>query len=456
MSGGAEPATALKENSRVEREEIRVAYGTWVQYVDGRAFAILLTILMCGAAPDLGRTSPLVGGTWLAFDILWSVAALAAAFFYFRSERSRSPTFWRRVLTAIWITNALMWAAGIVVFWDPGNAANEAVLCTIVLAIMVSYFYTLAPCLSVLVAALSVLFAVTWLQLLLGGGALAPVFLVILPCFFVVLVNYSRQVARKYREALKLRFENEVLALELMKANQAKSSFLASISHELRTPLNAILGYSDMIRERTFGPIAPARYAGYIDDIHTSGTQLLRMINDLIDLGKIESGKREFAFAAVSLSKIAHEAMKGIQPEAERALVNIMLDIKTDIVVRADARAVKQMIANILSNAVKFSRPGGIAVIFCDVAADDRVVFGVKDTGLGMTPETLRNTLEPTAQGSDAYTVEGRGTGLGLPIVRGLVEAHRGQLQIESTPGAGSKVWVEFPPERLLRRAEAA
>ncbi len=444
------------DDSRIEREQIRVAYGTWVQYVDGRAFAVMLTVLMCGAAPDLGTTSLLVGGAWLALDCLWSAVALVCVFYYFRNERRHGPAFWRRMLAVIWITNALLWGGATIVFWQPANAANEAVLCTVVLAVMVSYFYTLAPCLPVLVAALTALFVVTWLQLLVGGGTLAPVFLIILPCFLLVLINYSRQVARKYRLALKLRFDNETLAAELMKANQAKSGFLASVSHELRTPLNAILGYSDMIRERTFGPIAPARYAGYIEDIHTSGTQLLRMINDLIDLGKIESGKREFAFAAVSLSNIAHEAMKGIEQGAERALVNIMLDIKSDIVVRADARAVKQMIANILSNAVKFSRPGGIAVIFCDVTADDHVVFGVKDTGLGMTPDTLRNVLEPASHGADAYTVEGRGAGLGLPIVRGLIEAHRGQLQIESTPGAGSKVWVEFPPERLLRRAKAA
>jgi len=433
-----------------------VAYGTWVQYVDGRAFAIVLTVLMCGAAPDLGKTSPLVGGIWLALDFLWSGGALLGAFYYFRSERKHGPVFWRRMLAAIWITNALMWGGAIIVFWEPANAANQAVLCTIVLAVMVSYFYTLAPCLPALTAALTALFAVTWLQLLIGGGTLAPAFLIILPCFLLVLINYSRQVAHRYRLALKLRFENETLAVELMKANQAKSSFLASVSHELRTPLNAILGYSDMIRERTFGPIAPARYAGYIEDIHTSGSQLLRMINDLIDLGKIESGKREFAFAAVSLSNIAHEAMKCIEQDAGRALVTIMLDIKADIVVRADAPAVRQMITNILSNAVKFSRPGGIAVIFCDVTADDHVVFGVKDTGLGMTPDMMRNALEPATHGSDAYTVEGRGAGLGLPIVRGLIEAHRGQLQIESTHGAGSKVWVEFPPERVLRRAKAA
>jgi signal transduction histidine kinase len=241
-----------------------------------------------------------------------------------------------------------------------------------------------------------------------------------------------------------------------MRANQAKNSFLASMSHDLRTPLNAVIGYADLIRQRTFGPIAPARYAGYIDDIHASGTHLLKMINDLLDLAKIEAGKREFAFAPVDLKSVAQEAMKLVEPQAERAMIALMLDIKHDAVVNADHRAVKQMITNLLSNAVKFSRTGGIAVLFCEILSDNRTLIGVKDTGIGMTPEMQRRAIEPFAQESDAYTVEGRGTGLGLPIVKGLIEAHQGQLKIESLPGAGSKVWLEFPPERLLKKAEAA
>jgi signal transduction histidine kinase len=180
------------------------------------------------------------------------------------------------------------------------------------------------------------------------------------------------------------------------------------------------------------------------------------MINDLLDLAKIEAGKREFNFAAVNLQSIAQEAVKLIEHQAERALVTVMLSIKHDAIVKADTRAVKQMIVNLLSNAVKFSPTGGIAVLFCEVLADDRIAFGVKDTGVGMTHEMQQRAVEPFTQDADVYTVEGHGTGLGLPIVKGLIEAHQGHLKIESTPGAGSKVWVEFPADRLLRKAEAA
>jgi signal transduction histidine kinase len=457
MSVGATAAPDSPDTAAlIEREKIRLAYGTWVQYVDGRVFAVLLTLLMCGTVPSMGNTAPWIGALWLAVDFTWSAASSFLAQYYFRHAASRSTAFWRVVLAGIWIAHGLIWGLAVVLYWDADNPANQAVLCTIVVGVMVSYFATLAPSFPVLMAALASLAGAAWFQIIAGGGALAPVFTVMLPCFGFVLANYSYQAAQKYHDALRLRYENEILARDLMKANQAKSNFLASMSHELRTPLNAILGYADLIRQRTFGPIAPARYAVYVEDIHASGEHLLKMINDLLDLAKIEAGKREFNFAAVNLQSIAQEAVKLVEPQAERALVTVMLSIKHDAIVKADARAVKQMIVNLLSNAVKFSRTGGIAVLFCEVLADDRIAFGVKDTGVGMTHEMQQRAVEPFTQDADVYTVEGHGTGLGLPIVKGLIEAHQGHLKIESMPGAGSKVWVEFPADRLLRKAEAA
>jgi signal transduction histidine kinase len=440
----------------IEREKVRLAYGTWVQYVDGRVFAVPLTVLMCGAVPSLGNTALLAGLLWLAADIVWSAAASLVAQYYFRRAETRSTAFWRTALTAIWVAHAVVWGGAVAVFWEAANPANQAVLCTIVVGVMVSYFFFLAPSFWVLLPALVTLAGIAWLQLLIGGGALAAVFLVTLPYFLIVLTNYARQAAQRYDTALRLRFENEALAYEVTRANHAKSSFLASMSHELRTPLNAIIGYADLIRQRVFGPIAPARYAEYIEDIHASGGHLLKLINDLLDLAKIEAGKRELVFEDVRLLEIAQDAVKLVAPQADKAMVAVNVSIKHDAVVEADARAVKQIITNLLSNAVKFSRAGGIAVVFCEVLGDDRVAFGVRDTGVGMSPEMRERAVEPFVQDRDVYTVEGRGTGLGLPIVKGLIESHGGQLKLESTLGRGSKIWIEFPPERLRRKAVAA
>lgn len=456
MNPDALPVTARSDTvERIEREKLRLAFGTWVQYVDGIPFALGLTAIMCGLLPSVGATNVWIGVAWFAVALAWAATASLAFAHYGRREASCSPKFWRIWLAAIWMAHAAIWGASVWVFWQENNAVNQAILCTIALGVLVSYFFSLSMYFPVLVAALTTLAAAQWSAFIVYGGALSHVFMIAFPMFVGVLVNYGLGAARRYHVALQLRFENEALAAALARANQAKSDFLASMSHELRTPLNAVIGYSDLMRQRTFGPIAPARYAGYIDDIHSSGEHLLRMINDLLDLAKIEAGKRDLNFVPVNLGTIAAEAVKLVEPQAASANVGLLNDMKYDVFLKADARAVKQMIVNLLSNAVKYSRPGGIAVVFCEVLPGNRVACGVRDTGIGMSPEMLSKAVEPFAQAAtDAYTVEGRGTGLGLPIVKALMDAHQGDLRLESTLGIGSRVWLEFPAERLLRRNE--
>jgi signal transduction histidine kinase len=436
---------------RIAEEQTRLAYGSWPQYVDGVPFAVGVVALMCGATPALGRTALLDGLSWLALPLLWAFGASWAARCYRQSVRPREEQVWRYVLSGIWISHALVWGSTIFVFWDNTNPANQAVLCTILLAVMVSYFFVLAPCFPVLLAALLTIAGLGSAQFVLSGGVLAQVFIVALPLFVLVLSNYGWQAAEKYRAALQVMFEKDEMAAALESASRAKSGFLAAMSHELRTPLNAILGYSDLIRQKTFGPILPQKYASYIDDIYGSGSHLLKLINDLLDLAKIEAGGREFHFEPVDIDDVVGEAIKLVEPQSHRACVDILVNMKSSFVVEADARAVKQILTNLLSNAVKFSQHGGIAVTYCERLSNGEVALGVKDTGIGMTREQQQLAVEPFKQVSDVYTVEGHGTGLGLPIVKGLIEAHGGSLHVESAPGRGSKIWVSFPPNRLLR-----
>ncbi len=446
----------VADASRIAEEQTRLAYGSWAQYVDGVPFAIGVVALMCGATPALGNTPLLYGLAWLTLPILWASGASWCARSYRRIVPPKGHEFWRSVLGAIWVAHALIWGAMIFVFWDNANPANQAVLCTILLAVMVSYFFILAACFPVLLAALLTIAGMGTAQFFLSGGILAQVFIVALPIFVLVLSSYGWQAAEKYRAALQVRFEKEALAAQLETASRAKSGFLAAMSHELRTPLNAILGYSDLIRQKTFGPIQPQRYSGYVEDIFASGSHLLKLINDLLDLAKIEAGKREFRFEPVDLDAVVGEAIKLVEPQSRRACVDIMVEMKGDFVVEADARAVKQILTNLLSNAVKFSRTGGIAVVYCERSNDGGVALGVKDTGIGMTPEEVQSAVEPFRQASDVYTVEGHGTGLGLPIVKGLIEGHGGTLHVESAFGRGSRIWVAFPSNRLLRERPAA
>lgn len=441
---------------KIERETIRLAFGTWLSYVDGTPVAVIITFLMCGLFPDVGHATPSHGLSFLCAVVVWAAVSTMTFQYYERTEALRSPRFWRRALTAVWMSHAMIWGSLLFVFWEEGNAVNQAILCTIILGVVVSYFVMLTMILPVLLPTLATMLVIAMAAFLSHGDTLSQVFLFMYPVFSLILVNYGLKAARSYQVALQTRFENEALAGALSRASQAKSSFLASMSHELRTPLNAIIGYSDLMLQQTFGPIAPARYGTYVKDIHESGAHLLRMINDLLDLSKIEAGKQTLLFQPVRLKDVAAEAVRLVEPQAERGHVSVSIKLSVDAVVNADERALKQMLINLLSNAVKFTNPGGIAVIFGQRLADGRISFGVKDTGIGMSPEVLARATLPFEQGGNAYTVEGRGTGLGLSICKKLAEAHNGQLRLESTPGVGSKVWVELPAERVVKLVNAA
>ncbi len=442
---------AAETATKVEREKIRLGFGNWTHYVDGVPFALGLSVLMSGMWPAIGHTPALLAAAWVGATVAWAAFGLSAFFHYQRDEAKHPLAYWQRLTYAVRLSNALVWGAFAWVFWEPGNAVNQAIVCTVTLAIVVTTFFALSMHYRLLLAALAMNTAMQWSAFVYHGEPVGQIFAVLFPLFAALLVNYGRTAAARYQEALKLRFENEMLAQAVIRANKAKSDFLASMSHELRTPLNAIIGYAEMMQQQVFGPVAPARYAGYVDDIGASGAHLLRMINDILDLAKIEAGKREMTVAPVRLSEVAADAMRLIEPIAARAHVSVMFDGKADAVVRADERAVKQMLINLLSNAVKFSQAGGIAVVFVEVSATNRVAFGVRDTGTGMTVEEQQKALEPFEQVGESDTVEGHGTGLGLPIVKGLIEAHQGTLRIESSRGVGSKIWIEFPAERLMR-----
>jgi signal transduction histidine kinase len=451
-----QPFSTPDTAERIEREKIRLAFGTWVQYVDGVPFAVALAMMMSGAWPAIGSTAPHVAATWVACVVFWSVATSVSFQYYRANEAKHTLAHWRNVLTAQVFAHAIVWGSFAWTFWEPGNSANQAIVCTVTLALMVACFFALSSYYRLLVVELVLLALTACAAFLHYGGPLAHLFTALLPLFTALLINYGRTFAQNTDANLHMRFENETLIDAVNRANKAKSEFLASMSHDLRTPLNAIIGYADMMKAGTLGPVEPARYREYIDDIASSGAHLLRMINDILDLAKIEAGKRELNIVALRLSEVAKDAMRLVGPQAAQVHVELMFDPKHDAVVRADERAVKQMLVNLLSNAVKFSRAGGIAIVFCEILADNRVVFGVKDTGTGMTVEMQKKALEPFTQASDKMTVEGHGTGLGLPIIKGLIEAHQGMLKIESTPNVGSRIWVEFPPERLIRRIAVA
>jgi PAS domain S-box-containing protein len=236
-------------------------------------------------------------------------------------------------------------------------------------------------------------------------------------------------------------------------ANRAKSQFLANMSHELRTPLNAVIGFSEVIKGERFGAITEPRYREYAEDIHRSGVHLLQLINDILDLTKIEAGKYELRDAEFDLVTAILEGVRMVRDLANHNGLMLRHMIPSDLpFLLGDERAIKQIIVNFLSNAVKFTPSGGIVEIAARLDADQAIVLSVTDTGIGMAHKDIPRALSPFRQLESSWGRKYEGTGLGLPLVKALIELHGGRLQIDSVPGRGTTVAAYFPASRTVER----
>ena len=233
---------------------------------------------------------------------------------------------------------------------------------------------------------------------------------------------------------------------EAEKASSAKSDFLAKISHEIRTPLNAMIGFSEVMMQERFGPIGNDRYKQYLQDIHSSGGHLISLLNDLLDLSKIEAGKLELNFANVDLNELTQQCVSLMQPQANRERIIIRTSLPQDLPqVTADARSVRQIVLNLLSNSIKFTGAGGQVIVSTALGDDRDVVLRVRDTGVGMSEQDLEIAMEPFRQLATSSRWGSGGTGFGLPLTKALAEANRARFKIRSGVNAGTLVEVAFP-----------
>jgi PAS domain S-box-containing protein len=235
------------------------------------------------------------------------------------------------------------------------------------------------------------------------------------------------------------------------RASSQKSEFLARISHEIRTPLNAIIGFSELMIDERFGPVGNERYRDYLRDINKSGNHVLDLVNDLLDISKIEAGEQEMAYEAVSLNDALAQTVAMMQPQANRERVIIRSSFASrlpDVV--ADLRSVRQIALNLLSNAVRYTQAGGQVIVSTAYEPSGDVVIRVRDTGVGMTSAEIEQAMKPFKQVNALRGGRNDGTGLGLPLTKAMVEANRARFTISSTPGEGTLVEVTFPSTRVL------
>jgi signal transduction histidine kinase len=267
---------------------------------------------------------------------------------------------------------------------------------------------------------------------------------------FVTLYSDVTERTRAEQEMTDARNQAEI-------ANRSKSEFLANMSHELRTPLNAIIGFSDIIRNERFGSIGNSKYLEYVRDIHASGVHLLDLINDVLDMSKIEAGKLELFEEEIAIPELIAACLSMIGERARERHIRVAADLGTQSTpIWADLRALKQIILNIVSNAVKFSPDGGTVTITSGLDAGGGIFIRVADLGIGMTEEQIERARQPFGQAHAATTRAYGGTGLGLPITQRLVELHDGTLRIDSIPGEGTTVTIVFPALRTLNSRKRA
>jgi signal transduction histidine kinase len=234
-------------------------------------------------------------------------------------------------------------------------------------------------------------------------------------------------------------------------ASRMKTEFLANVSHELRTPLNSIIGFSEMIDHEAHGPIGNDRYRSYIRDIHSSGQHLLGVVNDILDISKIEVGEFELQEDEIDVGDIIESTVRVVHERAARAGLNLTSEVTPSLPqLRGDARRVRQILLNLLSNSVKFTSSGGAVSVQAGRADDGGLTVSVSDTGIGIAPEDMDKAMMPFGQVDGRLNRKYEGTGLGLPLAKSLTELHDGRLTIRSAVGKGTTVTLAFPVARTV------
>ncbi|HEV8391525.1 MAG TPA: ATP-binding protein [Dongiaceae bacterium] len=254
-------------------------------------------------------------------------------------------------------------------------------------------------------------------------------------------------IANSHRDLTKAQQELQHRNAALVDANRTKSNFLANMSHELRTPLNAIIGFAEILRYQMFGPLGNDRYVNYVDDIQRSGQHLLSLINDILDMSKIEAGRQALKLERQVLSPLIERSIRMAQPIAERRSISLQYHANgLDLSANCDSRAITQMVINLVSNAVKFSPPGGTVEVRLEPSSLGGAKISVMDGGPGIEEDMLPHLFEAYAHRAAMTTQRQDGVGLGLAITKALIELHNGQIRVVTQPGRGTTMTLELPP----------
>lgn len=425
---------------------------------------------------------PALAVLFASFSLIWgmhleAIAWLAVVFvaqgyqlivcrqFERDSHAGTSVGEWIGRLATTELIYALTWASALFIFWSPVDPVQNIFVIAVMIFAITIRLVIAGHCVPIVLAGTAPIALAVALRCTLEGEAfyLALALLVIVGelCF----IHLAKTLQRTARDMLTFKAQKEALIGELANekavaeaarqraeaASIAKSRFLATMSHELRTPLNAILGFSEIVKSEMLGPIQIPAYRGYAEDIHQSGQHLLSLIDEILDLSRIEAGRYDLNEEQLSLGEVAHECHHLLALKAEQKDVRIIEEFEPDVPdVLADRRAIRQIWINLISNAIKFTPAGGKIRLRIRRGTYAGVEFSVADNGPGIPEEEIPAVLSAFGQGSSAHHGKQEGVGLGLPIVQGLVLLHEGVLDIRSREGRGTEIVTSLPASRVI------
>jgi two-component system cell cycle sensor histidine kinase PleC len=424
----------------------------------------ILTLML--AFTSLLWVSPIVSILWLAATLASQAAQVYLSSLFFHKERDQGEQHdWIGMMSASELVQGVCWVLPLFLFWPGANSLQSVYLVAFTMAIIAVRLLIVNNFMPVLVAGTGIMTIGVALRC---ASQAEPIFfalaglIITLEAFFLFVARQLGETARdmvKFKaqkddliEELKLeRDKAEAEKIKAEQANKAKSVFLATMSHELRTPLNAIMGFSEILKRELFGPLNVPAYKDYAGDIHHSGGHLLELINDILDLSRIEAGRRDILeepFHILSCVEAAQSLLKG---KAQEKSISVSVAIDQSLPkLMGDLRAVNQVLINLLTNAIKFTPVGGEVVVSAARNAAGAMIVSVKDNGPGIPAHELRTAMDSFARGATATKQAIEGAGLGLSIVKGLMDLHGGNVSIVSAEGEGTEVLIIFPAYRVL------
>jgi len=432
------------------------------------------------ALPFLALLFAIASATWtnLAWLTLWLIGImlcqtvqLVTCRLYETNPGTGGIGGWLRMLVASETFMAACWILPLLAFWQPGNGLQHIFMISVLMAVVAVRILIAANFMPVVVSGTGLITIGIILRCIVEATPLHVIVGAIVLIVEIFFVQLSRHLQSTARDMLIFKAQRERLIGELRderdraqrarrraeQASRAKSRFLATMSHELRTPLNAIMGFSEIISSEMLGPLPVPQYKAYAADIHNSGSYLLSLINDILDLSRIEAGKRELNEEEVDVVREARAALRLVGNKARARNVAVQCDFPSTLPhLCADRRAIRQIWLNLLSNAVKFTPEGGRISLGLERSGAGGLILHVSDTGPGIPETELKTILQSFGRGRSAMAAAIEGAGLGLPITDGLARLHGARLTMASRPGEGTTVSITFPPARIVENGRSA